>query len=196
VKKTGLPAKKLDQVYTYKDYASWPNDERWELIDGVAWNMSPAPVRRHQKILGNLYMTFREYFEEKPCEVYLAPFDVFFPSGKDEEMNDVTTVVQPDLSVICDREKLVDKGCFGPPDLVVEILSPYTSKKDLNEKFRLFERSGVYEYWVIDPGNKYIRAFKLQQSGEYDPGEVFEAGDTASSSHFAGLRVGVDALVE
>ena len=196
MKKTGLPAKKLDQVYTYKDYASWPNDERWELIDGVAWNMSQAPVRRHQKILGNLHMTFREYFEEKPCEVYLAPFDVFFPSGKDEEMNDVTTVVQPDLSVICDREKLVDKGCFGPPDLVVEILSPYTSKKDLNEKFRLFERSGVYEYWVIDPGNKYIRVFKLQQSGEYDPGEVFEAGDTASSSHFTDLQVNVNALIE
>ncbi len=192
----GSPAKKLDRVYTYKEYASWPVDERWELIDGIAWNMSPAPVRRHQKMLGDLHLIFREYFEGKPCEVYLAPFDVFFPEDKNQKMDDVTTVVQPDLSVICSQDKLVDKGCFGPPDLVVEILSPYTSKKDLNEKFRLFERSGVYEYWVVDPGNKYIRIFKQLRSGGYDPGEVFETGDTAASSHFSELRVNIDALIE
>lgn len=192
----GLPAKKLDQVYTYKDYASWPDDERWELIDGVAWNMSPAPMRRHQKILGDLHVVFREYFEDKPCEVYLAPFDVFFPADEDQEMDDVTTVVQPDLSVICDQKKLIEKGCYGPPDLVVEILSPYTIKKDFNEKYRLFERSAVGEYWIIDPGNRYIRIFKFQEAGGYDAGEVFEIGDTALSSHFSGLKVDVEALIE
>ena len=108
----GLPARKFDKVYTYRDYASWPHDERWEIIDGVAWNMSPAPARNHQKILGDLYLIFRDYFEYKACEVYLAPFDVFFPV-QDQDMYDVTTVVQPDISVICDDDKLIDQGCNG-----------------------------------------------------------------------------------
>lgn len=192
----GLPAKKIDQVYTYRDYASWPEDERWELIDGVAWNMSPAPARRHQKMLGDVHLVFREYFEGKSCEVYLAPFDVFFPADENQNMYDVTTVVQPDLSVICDPNKLIDQGCYGAPDLAIEILSPYTMKKDLNEKFRLFERSAVLEYWIVDLGNRFIRIFKLQETREYDAGEIFETGDTALSSHFPGLAVLVDDLIE
>jgi Uma2 family endonuclease len=190
----GLPARKLDKVYTYRDYASWPEDERWELIHGVAWNMCAAPLRIHQKLLGNLYLVFRDAFDDSDCEVYLAPFDVFFPEDAEQDMWDVTTVVQPDISVICDPDKLIDRGCYGPPDLALEILSPYTQKKDLNEKYRLFEESGVSEYWVVDPGNTFIQVFKLQDSGEYDTGEVLELGETAVSTRFPGLEINLDSV--
>jgi Uma2 family endonuclease len=168
-----LPARKLDQHYTYADYKIWPEDERWELIDGVAWNMSPAPSRIHQWLVMELGSKIRNFLDEKTWQVYSAPFDVFFPEDPDQLEDNVCTVVQPDLTIICDHKKLTKKGCFGAPELVIEILSPYTSKKDLNEKFNLYESSGVLEYWVIDPGYNSIQSFTLDRDGNYGDGEVF-----------------------
>ena len=121
--------------YTYADHAGWPDDERWELIDGTAWNMSPAPNRWHQQYLTSLLGQLLPYFDGHPCRVYPAPFDVLLPDYSEQDEDDVPTVVQPDISVICDRKKLTFKGCTGAPDWIIEILSPFTSRKDMSIKF-------------------------------------------------------------
>jgi Uma2 family endonuclease len=170
VKKVGLPVRKLDRRYTYADYRAWPDDERWELIDGVAWNMSPAPSTRHQEILGELYLQVAPSLKGTPCRVFLAPFDVLLPETSIQRENDVPNVVQPDLTVVSETSRITERGCFGAPDWVVEILSPWTLKKDLDAKFALNERSGIREYWVIDPGSRTVHVYRREASGRYgDP---------------------------
>ena len=161
------PAIKQDRVYTYGDYRKWPDDERWELIEGTAWNMSAAPMRLHQGISGELFLRIGSYLDNKDCEVYAAPFDVLLPAADEIEEDDVTSVVQPDISVICDPQRLTDKGCTGAPDWIVEILSPSTSKKDFNNKLALYEKHGVKEYWIVDPGNAFVHVYLLNEDSEY-----------------------------
>lgn len=169
----GNPAVDRADHFTYGQYKTWPDEERWELIDGQAWSMSPAPLRGHQGIQAKLITEFSVFLEGKPCKAYDAPFDVLLPRTGEAD-DEVDTVVQPDIVVYCDKSKLTDKGARGAPDLVVEILSPSTSKKDLNEKFALYERSGVREYWVVDPGNRSIEVWRLGTGGSYDSGELRE----------------------
>jgi Uma2 family endonuclease len=173
MKRMGNPALERDEHFTYRQYKTWPDTERWELIDGHAWSMSPAPMPRHQIILGKLHLEFGNFLKGKPCKAFLAPFDVLIPKA-DESDDDIDTVVQPDLLVFCDKTKITDKGSRGAPDLAIEILSPSTSRKDLNEKYRLYERSGVREYWVVDPGNRSIMVYRLGADGRYDEGELRE----------------------
>lgn len=142
----------------------------WELIDGVAYNMCAAPSRYHQGILTELNRQIGNFLAGRPCKVYVAPFNVLLPDHSGQEEEKVATVVQPDLPVICDMEKLTEKGCTGAPDWIVEILSPYTSKKDFNEKLYLYERHGVREYWIVDPGNKYVHVYQLNEKGKYPEG--------------------------
>jgi len=190
MKKVGEPAIKPDRRYTYADYRTWPDDERWELIDGIAWNMSPAPGRRHQGMAVEITRQIATFLEGKSCRVYSAPFDVLLPESREEPEDEVTTVVQPDLSVICDRSKLTEKGCFGAPDLVVEILSPHTSRKDMNEKLSLYERHGVREYWIVDPGNKYVHVYVLSQSGAYPKTPALYLADaTLATGVLPGLSI-------
>ena len=137
------PAIRHDRVYTYGDYRKWPDEERWELIEGIAWNMSPAPGRLHQEILGEFFQRIKNYVDNGNCKVYAAPFDVLLPAIGEIEEDDATTVVQPDISVICDTGKLTEKGCTGAPDWIVEILSPGTSKKDFNDKMALYAKHRV-----------------------------------------------------
>ena len=148
-----------EEHFTYSDYCTWPDDERWELIDGVAYDMSPAPSRSHQDISGELFFQLRSQLTDRTCRAYLAPFDVRLSHG-DETDDEIDTVVQPDIVVVCDRNKLDDKGCKGAPDLVIEILSPSTSSKDLHEKFRLYERVGVKEYWIVHPLDRTVIVFR------------------------------------
>ncbi len=196
----GEPARRLDRRYTYRDLRSWPDDERWELIDGTAWNMSPAPSREHQRVSGNIYTAIRAHLHGGLCEVYAAPFDVFLPASEDQELDDVDTVIQPDLSVICDSAKLIDEGCRGAPDLVVEILSPWTSKKDLADKHALYERSGVREYWVIDPAGRYVHVYRRGEKGEqFQEPEVLVLAERrpaprARSGALSGLEIGLDQI--
>ena len=134
-----------NRYYTYADYLKWDYDTRWELIDGIPYAMS-APSRRHQGIGGRLFSQFFNYLKDKPCEVYYAPFDVRLnPDTKDD------TVVQPDIVVICDPNKLTDAGCDGAPDMVIEILSQSTSNYDRITKFNKYRECGVREYWIVDP---------------------------------------------
>ena len=191
------PLRKSDRPYTYRDYKSWPYDERWELIDGVAWNMSPAPNRLHQKISMQILIQIASFLEDKECEVYHAPFDVFLPDAPDQAEDDVATVVQPDISVICDREKLTDKGCTGAPDWLIEILSPYTAKKDIEIKFHLYERHGVREYWLVDPGNRYIHVYTLNEGRKYaDEPRIYLPEDTVESAVLRGLAIDLNRIFE
>lgn len=200
MKNMGEPVRKNDENYTYADYRNWPDDERWEIIDGVAFNMSPAPSSGHQAISFYLSTEMGIYLRGKPCRAFAAPFDVYFPGFADQDMDEISTIVQPDLTVICDPSKIIDKGCLGAPDLVMEILSPSTSARDMNIKFSLYERSGVNEYWIVDSGNEYIRIFHLSEKGKYDDGSLFSMyelrdGDTTvRSDYLDGFTVDLKAL--
>ncbi len=150
-----------EERFTYGNYRTWPENERWELIDGVAYDMSPAPSRHHQGLITQFILQFGAYLQDKPCRIYAAPFDVRLPDG-DEDDDTIVTVVQPDLVVVCDPDKLDEKGCRGAPDLVIEILSPSTTSKDLHEKFDLYERVGIKEYWIVHPQDRTVMVFKRE----------------------------------
>ena len=167
----GLPRRDIE-YHTYADYCSWPDDVRYELIDGVAYAMGPAPVRRHQGMLGEIFRQVANILEGSPCRPYIAPFDVRLPKG-DELDDDVDTVVQPDLVVICDRAKLDDKGCRGAPDWVVEVLSPSTAGHDQILKWALYQRVGVREYWLVHPVDRIVTIYTLN-AGSYGVPDVRE----------------------
>ena len=184
----GPVALKREERFTYGDYLTWDDDERWEIIDGVPYDMSPAPAPTHQLILGELYLQFSLWLKGKPCRLFLAPFDVRLPEAGESD-DQVETVVQPDLSIICDSTKLDKAGCRGAPDLVVEILSPATARKDLTVKFAKYERAGVREYWIVDPEGKTVRIFILGEDGRYGPPLLFMEGDRATVGIFPDLEI-------
>ena len=178
----GNPALAPQERFTYRHYLTWPDSERWELIEGHAWSMSPAPSRRHQELSGRLFTELSAFLKGRPCKAYIAPFDVLLPAG-DEVDDEVDTVVQPDIVVFCDRSRLTDRGGRGAPDLAVEILSPWTSKKDINDKFRLYEARGVREYWVVDPAAWSVWVYRLGAPARFDEGELRHSlGDTSPIS--------------
>lgn len=183
----GLP--ESNKEFTYGDYCLWPESERWELIDGVAFDMSPAPSRQHQFILVELVSQIHDLLSEAPCEVYCAPFDVRFPDYAEQKGSEILTVVQPDLVVVCDKEMLDDKGCVGAPDLVVEILSPSTMSKDLHQKFSLYEKYGVKEYWVISPGDKVLFRYILSTEGNYLEPEIYGESDILNSDIIGSFKI-------
>jgi Uma2 family endonuclease len=169
----GNPELAPEEHFDYRQYRTWPEGERWELIHGQAWAMSPAPTRHHQRIALDFATLLRTFLHRKPCEVYIAPFDVLLPAG-DEADDEVDTVVQPDIVVYCDRSKLTKAGARGAPDIAVEILSPSTSKKDQSEKFALYESHGVREYWIIDPTGQWLCVYRRLATGLFDGGELRE----------------------
>ncbi len=151
----------LNGSYTYADYLKWQFAERLELFKGKIFKMSPAPNRMHQGVLGALHLKIAEKFKSKICKIYLAPFDVRLVKTKQKDEK-VITVVQPDICIICDEDKLDDRGCNGAPELVIEILSPGNSKKEMDIKFDLYEENGVKEYWIVVPTEKTIFIYTLQ----------------------------------
>ena len=186
-----LPVLKKGNGFTYGDYITWSDDERWELIDGYAYNMSPAPSRRHQQISRELEIAIGVFLAEKPCEIYDAPFDVRLPET-DEADEDIFTVVQPDIVVICDEKKLDEKGCRGAPDLIIEILSPATSSKDMKIKLALYERHGVKEYWVVHPTDNIVMVFKLDKTKMYGKPDVYTEADKITTPILKGLEIDLE----
>ena len=172
-----LPRFKEEDRFTYADYQAWYDDQRWELIDGEAFCMSPGSNRLHQKWLGELHHQIANYLEARPCEVYLAPFDVRLQDLPDASDEDTITVVQPDIMVVCDRDKLDDRSIKGTPDLVVEIISPSTAKRDITVKHQLYQRHGVKEYWLLYPNDRTLLVYKLSEEGRYAQPKVFGEGD-------------------
>lgn len=147
------------KIYTEEDYYNLPEDVRAELIEGTLIYNQAAPSRIHQTILMELSGTIRDYLKSKngPCRVYPAPFAVKLKADK-------KTIVEPDISVICDPTKLTDQGCTGAPDWIIEIISPNNSSHDYIRKLNLYADSGVREYWIVDPGRKSVFVYYLEES--------------------------------
>ena len=170
-----IPAPK--DHYTFADCLAWDERERIEIINGEAVMMSP-PTRIHQKILMELSRQLANFLEGKKCEVYPAPFAVR-PFEKDgDSPEDVDTMVEPDISVVCDHSKLDKHGCKGAPDLVVEVISPSTQRHDRLVKLDLYQRAGVREYWIVSPEEKSVQVFLLEGNALH-PHEVYSEKDIA-----------------
>jgi Uma2 family endonuclease len=160
-------ALKTQPCYTYADYLTWDDEQRWEIINGVVYDMSPAPTTRHQLILGELFKQIAIFIDsKKTCKAFVAPFDVRFPEGI-KRYDKIIDVVQPDLVVVCNRYKIDEKGCHGAPDFLIEILSPYTAQKDKEVKLKLYEKNNVNEYWLIEPTLNTVTVYLLLSSGRY-----------------------------
>ena len=175
-----MPLAKEKERYTYQDYLTWPEGERWELIDGMAYDMSPAPDTEHQSIAGHLFLILGIALRGKPCVPLFSPIDVV--------LSDLD-VVQPDMIVICDKSKITKRNIQGAPDLVIEVLSPSTSLKDRREKKRLYEKSGVKEYILIDPEGRYIERFILGEDGLFNRGEIFGSQEVLSLKSLTGIEI-------
>ena len=158
----------FNKTYTYADYAKWTFDEVVELIKGRIFPMA-APLSNHQLTAGNIYHIFKVFLKKKPCRVYPAPFDVRLPKPMSQRKSDtdIETVVQPDICIICDLNKIDRKGCIGAPDLVVEILSKGTASKDVKDKFEVYEESSVREYWIASIEDCTVLVYRLGENGVY-----------------------------
>lgn len=174
--------------YTYADYLKWKFEERLELIRGRIMRLA-APNTAHQQIAGNLTACAITSLRSHACRVFPAPFDVRLPVKNKRKDNEITTVVQPDLCVICDATKIDERGCCGAPDLVVEILSPGNSRKEIKYKFELYEEAGVKEYWLIYPAEEHVVVFLLNEQGKFDGLKICTSGDTLHSTAVPGLSI-------
>lgn len=165
----------LKKKYTYADYLTWQFSERVELIKGWIYKMSPAPRRLHQRVSIKLAFEFMKFLDNCNCQVYEAPFDIRLKKNKGSD-HQIETVVQPDISVFCDLSKLDDRGGIGAPDLIVEITSDSTMKKDYNEKYFVYEENNVREYWIVNPDSQSMEIFKLENE-KYESIGVFSVRD-------------------
>ena len=181
-----LPSEK--RKYTYADYMTWPEGERWEIIDGTPY-MQAAPAWQHQAISVELATQFNNYFKDKPCRVFAAPFDLCIPEcdENDEEISNIVT--QPDIVVVCDESKLRKTGYFGVPALVIEISSPSTARIDKVLKFNKFEKTGVKEYWIVEPEGRFVSVFTLQENKRYGRPEIYTDDDKVKVSVFPDLEI-------
>ncbi|OQA20187.1 MAG: hypothetical protein BWY64_00351 [bacterium ADurb.Bin363] len=184
-------ARKLDinKKYSYADYLTWSDDERWEIIDGVPYNMSPAPVPNHQRISMEFSRQIANYLIDKTCEVFATPIDVRFPKGKKKNDKEIFDVVQPDIIIVCNQDKIDDKGCLGAPDIAMEILSPSTASRDVIKKRRLYEKNKVKQYWIVDPQEKEVYIYKLQDNGKYGDPEEYTKSHKIKVDGFEGLEI-------
>jgi len=182
----------INKIYTYADYYKWKFEERVELIKGKIFEMSPAPNRLHQEIAGKLYLRLGTFLYNNPCKVYIAPFDVRLPR-KSKNDKDITTVLQPDLCVICNPSKLDVRGCIGAPDIVVEVLSPSNNKKELKNKYEVYEEAGVKEYWVVFPIERTMFIYTLVD-GKFSPSKLMVGGDVVTSAILPGFSLDLTEL--
>ncbi|MDR3539705.1 MAG: Uma2 family endonuclease [Desulfosporosinus sp.] len=176
-----------NKIYTYADYLTWPENERWEIIDGVAY-MQSAPKWQHQSISSELHRQISNYLLNKLCRVFAAPFDVCLIEHNEND-DDISNIVQPDIVIVCDETKLRKTGYFGVPDLIIEISSPSTAKLDRVLKFNRYEKAGVQEYWIVDPDGKYVNVFTLQENKRYGRPESYTEEDIVQLSIFPDFTV-------
>lgn len=181
-----------DKHYTYRDYLSWSDDVRCEIIDGVVYMMAPAPILAHQDVVGEIFFQAKQALQGKACRALVAPLDVRLPrQGQVDEDSDV--VVQPDVMVVCDPAKLDRRGVCGAPDWVVEVLSPSSASRDQIEKRRLYERHGVLEYWLVHPTDRLLTVYRLT-NGEYGKPDIFELQGSTAVTVLPGVSIDWDLL--
>ena len=184
-----LPKEK--ERYTFADYLTWDENERIEIIGGEAFLMA-APSSKHQEISMEISRQLANFLVGKPCRVYPAPFNVRLFEKDGDAPEDVDTVVEPDISVICDRSKIDARGCKGAPDLIVEILSPSSLRNDRLVKLRLYQRAGVREYWIADPENKTVQVFLFNNNGILYPHEDYGQENMAKVNVLDGCFIELD----
>jgi Uma2 family endonuclease len=177
----------LKKRYTYADYLTWMDDVRRELYDGFIKLMTPAPSSRHQEISFNLSGIFRNFILKMKCKGFAAPSDVRFPKDK-TKLGDqqVYTVLQPDLYIVCDLSKIDARGCLGAPDLIIEIISPKNPKRDLKDKFEIYQQHGVREYWIVNPNDENVNVFVLDEKGKYQLVGMYAEDDKIPVNIFDG----------
>ena len=181
------PISSYGSLLTYADYLTMELEEMVEIIRGKLFRMSAAPNTGHQEIRWNLNFVIGGYLRNKDCKAYAAPFDVVLPV-RNEKAQTATTVVQPDLCVVCDTTKLQEAGCFGPPDLIIEILSKSTTKKDLNDKYDIYQEAGVREYWIVMPLERLVEVFVLND-GKYQRVHTYYEEEVMTSSIFPDMHI-------
>ena len=204
---TSLDQLDFDKTYSYADYLTWQFDGFVELIKGKVMPMS-APSRLHQDISMNLSKLFKNYLDDNylECKVYAAPFDVRLFKNPDEPLENRTTktdkeiysVFQPDICVVCDLEKLDDKGCNGAPDLVIEIVSERSAanaKRDIKDKYEIYATNGVREYWLARPSEKTVEKFILNTTtNRYEVEGFYGIDDTITCSVLSNFEIEVNEI--
>lgn len=179
-------------TYTYADYLTWQFEERLELFRGKIFRMS-GPGTKHQQVSGNLYFVIRSFLlHGNGCNIFTAPFDVRLPVQNKKRDEEITTVVQPDIVVVCDLSKIDHRGICGAPDLVIEILSPGNSRKEVRLKYELYEEAGVKEYWIVNPAEENLVVYVLNDNNKFSGGSMYAGGDTVKSIAIAGLEISVN----
>jgi Uma2 family endonuclease len=188
---TQLSQLDLNQSYSYADYLTWQFKETVELIKGKIMLMSPAPNVKHQRVSMNFSGSLFNFFKRKKCQVFAAPFDVRLYDRKKSILanEDIHTVVQPDLCVICNPDILDAQGCNGAPDWIIEILSKGNSKREMQIKYELYQESGVQEYWIVYPNDQAINQFVLDESGRYQLKQMYTDDDMATPYLFPELAI-------
>ncbi len=189
---TELSQLDLNATYSYADYLTWQLDETVELIKGKIMAMSLAPNLKHQSVITNLGGSLYQYFHKRPCKLFYAPFDIKLYDSKKSKLTDqdVYSVVQPDLCVICDKDKLTEQGCNGAPDWIIEVLSPGNSKKEMRLKYDLYQENGVTEYWLVYPYEQAVYQFVLDQNAEkYQLFAMYAGDDIAKPTLFPELHI-------
>ena len=180
-----------EKRYTYADYLKWPEGERWELIEGIPYNMTLAPSTAHQLVLGELFRQISTFLLDKDCLPFVAPFDVRLQEA-DETDDQASSVVQPDISVVCDPSKLDERGCHEAPDFIIEVLSPATAAKDQIQKVALYEKHGVREYWIVHPADRLVTVRILEKRGKYGIPQIYEAKGRLPVDSIPGLEIDLD----
>ncbi len=188
----------LDGTYSYADYLTWRFEQSVELIKGKIFQMSPAPKVKHQNISFNLSGLLYNYLKGKDCKAFSAPFDVrLLDKKKSSKANqEVYTVVQPDICVICDKDKIDERGAIGAPDLIIEILSPGNSKKEMKTKYALYEEAGVREYWIVFPSEFVLQQFVLNEREKYELKNSFTEDEVFSAHIFPDLQIDLAEIFE
>lgn len=179
--------------YTYRDYLTWPDEVRCELIDGEVYMMAPAPMLAHQEVVGEIFRQAANALQGKTCRALVAPLDVRLPRH-DEADEETDVVVQPDVLVVCDPNKLDKRGVRGAPDWVVEVLSPSTAGHDHIQKRRIYERHGVREYWLVHPVDRLLTVYRLLD-GEFGKPDIFELQGVTPVQAIPGLEIDWQAVL-
>ena len=187
-------ALRTEKHYTYADYLQWPDDTRYELIDGEAFRMAPTPLIEHQEVAGEVFRQLANQLDGQPCRPYIAPVDVRLPRA-DEADAAIDTVVQPDVLVVCDPGKVDRRGVRGAPDWLLEVLSPSTAAHDQIAKRRTYERAGVREYWLVHPSDRTLTVYVLE-NGQYGRPDIYELKDETPIGVLPGVAIAWDALIE
>ncbi|MBR2214295.1 MAG: Uma2 family endonuclease [Selenomonadaceae bacterium] len=183
-----MPLSQPEEAYTYEDYLNFPEDTRAEIVNGEIYLMS-SPSLRHQEICGELYRQLANFLEGKKCRVFLAPLAVRLFAQKKDTPREVDTVVEPDISVVCDKNKITSEGLIGAPDMTIEVISPSSRRYDRMTKFQLYQLAGVREYWIVDPLGEWAQVFLRSENGQLTLVEDYGKEDIAKVNILPGCFI-------